>query len=114
MTISLNATSLQNSVFLTLHTRGQFHSTLLNSYGSTSTNIVMGHKNSLRFMKFALERTQVTKLDIEGNRCDAKNVVDIQNCLKKHAEDEIGCTIPSGKKINVNTPCVTNPIRGII
>jgi hypothetical protein len=98
MTISLNATSLQNSVFLTLHTRGQFHSTLLNSYGSTSTNIVMGHKNSLRFMKFALERTQVTKLYIEGNRCDAKNVVDIQNCLKNMQKTKSGVPFHLVKK----------------
>jgi hypothetical protein len=37
---------------------------------------------------------------MEGNRCDAKNIVNIQDCLKKHAEDEIGCTIPPVKKSN--------------
>jgi hypothetical protein len=63
-------------------------------------------------MKFALERTQVTKLDIEGNRCDAKNVMNIQECLKKHAEDEIRCTIPSGKQNNVKHPMCDTSNQG--
>jgi hypothetical protein len=102
---------------LSIHDQGQFNTVSKSSYGSAPIQIknVKHEDNSsghVQMMAFALQRTQVIKLDMNGGRCDPNNLVNIQDCIRKHIEDNIECTIPSQNPHNGNNPMCDNSNQG--
>jgi hypothetical protein len=113
----LNAPAELSFLMLSIHDRGQFHTVSKSSYGSASIQIPnkkheQNSSGHVQIMAYALERTQVTKLDMNGGRCDENNLVNIQECIRKHIEDNIECTIPAQKPHNGNNPMCDNSNQG--
>jgi hypothetical protein len=117
ISIAINATKDLKMVVLSIHNRGQFHTLGRSSYGSASLNIQ--HKKQkhissgyIQYAVMGLKRTQVTKLDMERGRCDKQNMVNIQDCINKHKEDKINCTIPLTQTSHDSHPMCDNYNQG--